>query len=256
MRPPRPRAGRRGCPTSPNVLFLAGQKFGSSGRPDLTWALNVVVPAIVAPHFRGSRIVVFSTGNVYPLVDPGLRRLDRERTRPARSASTRSPASAASGSSSTTRASAARGASSSGSSTRSTCATARSWTWRGRSTPASRWTCAWATSTRSGRATRTPTPSARSRCASTPPRPLVVTGPEVVSGARRRRASAGASAGSRASPASPGPALLGDAALCVSLLGPPEVPLARLLDWVAAWVRQGGRSLGKPTHFEATDGRF
>ena len=53
-----------------------------------------------------------------------------------------------------------------------------------------------------------------------------------------------------------GPALLGDPALCVSLLGPPEVPLARLLDWVAAWVERGGRSLGKPTHFEATDGRF
>jgi hypothetical protein len=34
------------------------------------------------------------------------------------------------------------------------------------------------------------------------------------------------------------------------------VPLARLLDWVAAWVERGGRSLGKPTHFEATDGRF
>jgi hypothetical protein len=42
----------------------------------------------------------------------------------------------------------------------------------------------------------------------------------------------------------------------VSLLGKPEVPLERLLDWVAAWVERGGRSLGKPTHFEATDGRF
>jgi hypothetical protein len=54
----------------------------------------------------------------------------------------------------------------------------------------------------------------------------------------------------------PGSALLGDPSLCRSLLGPPEVPLARLLDWVAAWVEQGGRSLGKPTHFEATNGRF
>jgi hypothetical protein len=34
------------------------------------------------------------------------------------------------------------------------------------------------------------------------------------------------------------------------------VDLARLTGWVAAWVGQGGRSLGKPTHFEATDGRF
>jgi hypothetical protein len=54
----------------------------------------------------------------------------------------------------------------------------------------------------------------------------------------------------------PGLALLGDPSKCVSLLGPPEVTLPRLLDWVAAWVQQGGRSLGKPTHFEATDGRF
>ena len=58
-------------PRVPNVLFLAGRKFGSSGRPDLTWAQNVVVPSIVAPHFAESRIVVFSSGNVYPLVPPG-----------------------------------------------------------------------------------------------------------------------------------------------------------------------------------------
>jgi hypothetical protein len=42
----------------------------------------------------------------------------------------------------------------------------------------------------------------------------------------------------------------------VSLLGEPELRLAQLLDWVADWVARGGRSLGKPTHFEATDGRF
>ena len=54
----------------------------------------------------------------------------------------------------------------------------------------------------------------------------------------------------------PGPALLGDPAECVRLLGPPEVSLVRLIDWVAAWVERGGRSLGKPTHFESTDGRF
>ncbi|HMC62151.1 MAG TPA: NAD-dependent epimerase/dehydratase family protein, partial [Candidatus Solibacter sp.] len=57
-------------PECPNVLFLAGRKFGSSGSPDLTWAMNTVVPAIVAERFRNSRIVVFSTGNVYPLREP------------------------------------------------------------------------------------------------------------------------------------------------------------------------------------------
>jgi hypothetical protein len=39
-------------------------------------------------------------------------------------------------------------------------------------------------------------------------------------------------------------------------LGPPEVPLERLLAWVAHWVRIGGTSLNKPTHFEVADGRY
>ncbi len=57
-------------PLAANVLFLAGRKFGSAGRPDLTWMTNVVLPAYVAERYRSSRIVVFSTGNVYPLVSP------------------------------------------------------------------------------------------------------------------------------------------------------------------------------------------
>ena len=57
-------------PHTPNVLFLAGRKFGSSADPELTWAMNAVVPAQVAQHYRDSRIVVFSTGNVYPFVSP------------------------------------------------------------------------------------------------------------------------------------------------------------------------------------------
>jgi hypothetical protein len=51
-------------------------------------------------------------------------------------------------------------------------------------------------------------------------------------------------------------ALLSDASRCVDLLGPPEVSLERLLVWVAHWVRIGGASLNKPTHFEVADGRF
>src|SRR5690349_8362466 len=53
-------------PDAPNILYLAGRKFGSSGSPELTWAMNTLVPAIVADRFRSSRIVAFSTGNVYP----------------------------------------------------------------------------------------------------------------------------------------------------------------------------------------------
>ncbi|MFP5229465.1 MAG: NAD-dependent epimerase/dehydratase family protein [Acidobacteriota bacterium] len=62
--------GIAALPVVENVLFLAGRKFGSAGDPDLTWAMNVVVPAQVAQHFRESRIVAFSTGNVYPFVSP------------------------------------------------------------------------------------------------------------------------------------------------------------------------------------------
>ncbi|HXK61609.1 MAG TPA: NAD-dependent epimerase/dehydratase family protein, partial [Acidobacteriota bacterium] len=55
-------------PDVPNVLFLAGRKFGSTERSDLTWAMNTMVPAYAARRYSSSRIVVFSTGNVYGLV--------------------------------------------------------------------------------------------------------------------------------------------------------------------------------------------
>ena len=55
-------------PVCANVLFLSGRKFGSTDRPDLTWATNTVIPTHIASHYRSSRIVAFSTGNVYPLV--------------------------------------------------------------------------------------------------------------------------------------------------------------------------------------------
>lgn len=55
-------------PDSPNVVFMAGMKFGSTGSESLTWAMNAVVPVIVASRYRDSRIAAFSTGNVYGLV--------------------------------------------------------------------------------------------------------------------------------------------------------------------------------------------
>jgi len=55
-------------PDAPNIIFMAGQKFGTRDVPSRTWVMNVVVPAICAERYRLSRIVVFSTGNVYPLV--------------------------------------------------------------------------------------------------------------------------------------------------------------------------------------------
>lgn len=62
------RAAIARLPKAPNVIFMAGRKFGTVGREDLTWAMNTLVPAMVAEAFRDSRIVSFSTGNVYPFV--------------------------------------------------------------------------------------------------------------------------------------------------------------------------------------------
>jgi nucleoside-diphosphate-sugar epimerase len=238
-----------------NVLFLAGRKFGSIDRPDLTWMQNVVVPSIVAAHFARSRIVVFSTGNVYPLVPPGepgcteatpvepvgeyaQTCLGRERV--------------------FEHASKERG-------TRcllyrlfyavdlryGTLVDVARRVHAGEpvSLAAAHVNAIWQGDA-SSYAFR-----GLSLCES-PPRPLVVTSSEVVSVRAVAQDFARRSGDSVHFEGSPGPALLGDASLCVSLLGPPEVALARLLDWVAGWVAQGGRSLGKPTHFEATHGRF
>ena len=54
-------------PDIANVVFMAARKFGTSGDEHLTWAMNTYLPGLVAERFRDSRIVTFSTGNVYPL---------------------------------------------------------------------------------------------------------------------------------------------------------------------------------------------
>ena len=53
-------------PRAKHVVFMAGHKFGASGNPSLTWAMNVGVPFMVAEKFRDSSIVAFSTACVYP----------------------------------------------------------------------------------------------------------------------------------------------------------------------------------------------
>ena len=55
-------------PDVPNIVFMAGMKFGSTGQESLTWAMNAYLPAMVCKKFPQSRIVAFSTGNVYGLV--------------------------------------------------------------------------------------------------------------------------------------------------------------------------------------------
>ncbi|HET9305021.1 MAG TPA: NAD-dependent epimerase/dehydratase family protein [Candidatus Sulfotelmatobacter sp.] len=54
-------------PEIPNVIFMAARKFETSGAEHLTWAMNTFLSGLVAERYRKSRIVAFSTGNVYPL---------------------------------------------------------------------------------------------------------------------------------------------------------------------------------------------
>src|ERR1700736_1087149 len=56
-------------PKLANAVFMAGRKFGSAGREELTWAMNAYVPALVADGFAGARIVAYSTGCVSPYVN-------------------------------------------------------------------------------------------------------------------------------------------------------------------------------------------
>jgi nucleoside-diphosphate-sugar epimerase len=70
-------------PDAANIYFLAGMKFGASAQAQLTWVMNTYVPALAAERWSGpeTRIVVFSTGNVYPFVDVDSNGAD-ERTPP------------------------------------------------------------------------------------------------------------------------------------------------------------------------------
>jgi nucleoside-diphosphate-sugar epimerase len=243
-------------PEAANVLFLAGRKFGSEGRPDLTWAQNTVVPALAARRFAAARVVVFSTGNVYAPVPAS--------SSGATEAAPLCPV---------------------GEYAQSCLGRERVFEYyaRERGLRAVLFRLFYAVDLRYGtlvdvaRAVLAGLPvdlavgrvnaiwqgdansyafRSLGLCAS-PPAPLVVTGPEPVSvraAAERFAARFGRPAVFRGEE---GPcALLGDPARCLSLLGPPAVTLDRLFAWTADWVAGGGRSLGKPTHFEATDGRY
>lgn len=60
------RAAVAKLPTAANVVYMAGKKFGTNGDPSFAWAMNTTAPATVAEHYRESRIIAFSTLCVYP----------------------------------------------------------------------------------------------------------------------------------------------------------------------------------------------
>lgn len=64
-------ASLSGLPDAEDVLYLVGLKFGTESNPGLTWAINTVAPTNAMNRYRGSRVVALSTGNVYPLSENG-----------------------------------------------------------------------------------------------------------------------------------------------------------------------------------------
>lgn len=252
----RDRAAVAALPEVPNVIFMAGQKFGTSEAPELTWVMNTLVPAIVAERFARSRIVVFSTGCVYPLVPadgPGSRECDdlgppgeyanscvgRERvfTHFAKQHGT------------------------------------RALLFRLCYAIDLRYgvLCDVAQKVAQGQPVDVTMGSANviwqgdanaraiqclARTASPPPA-LNVTGIERVSVrwlAQRFGESLGRApiiCGQESATA-----WLWDASRSYELFGPPTVTLEEMIEATARWHRQGGATLGKPTHFESTDGRF
>lgn len=59
-----------GLPEVPNVIYMAGRKFGTDGNEWQTWGMNATLPAFVGEKYRNSRITVFSSGNIYAMVPP------------------------------------------------------------------------------------------------------------------------------------------------------------------------------------------
>jgi nucleoside-diphosphate-sugar epimerase len=58
----------KALPEAKNIIYMVGKKFGTSGNEPMTWALNTYLPGRVAEKFKRSRIIVFSSGNIYPYV--------------------------------------------------------------------------------------------------------------------------------------------------------------------------------------------
>jgi nucleoside-diphosphate-sugar epimerase len=243
-------------PDASNVVYMAGMKFGSTGQEALTWAMNAYLPGMVCNKFRGSRIVAFSTGNVYGLVPAnggGSRETDAL-----------NPV---------------------GDYAMSCVGRERMFQHFSHmfDTPVSIIRLNYACELRYGvlvdlarrvhvgetidlsvglmnaiwQADANAMALASFDRASSPPFMLNVTGLErlsvrrVCEGFAARFARAVQFRGSEAPDA-----LLSDARIAHDLYGPARVTVEQMMDWIAHWVQGGGASLGKPTHFEVRDGKF
>ena len=243
-------------PDAPNVIFMAGQKFGTAAAPAATWAMNTIVPAICADRYRGARIVAFSTGNVYPLTavtaggaregDPvgpvgeyASSALGRERVLEFYSARNRTPVSII----------------------RLNYAIDLRYgvfadiglrVWREEAVPIA---MGYVNVIWQGDACRITIESLAR--AATPPFVLNVTGTETL--AVRDVAQTFATIfgkNVRFQGKERRDALLSNTELMRSSFSQPEVSVQTMIEWIADWIRADGPMLGKPTHFEERAGKF
>lgn len=250
------RAAVARLPDAGNVIYMAGQKFGTRDAPSRTWMSNVVVPAICAERYGGARTVAFSTGNVYPLVPV--------RGRGARETDPVAPVGEYAASCVGRERVFEHYAATAG-------------------TPVAIARLNYAIDLRYGVLTDLATTILANRPiplgmghvnviwqrdanraaiellphAATTPLVMNVTGSEVLS----VRALATAIAAKlerepRFEGSEQDDALLSDTTRMQELIGAPEMSLDVMITWVADWVRSGRPLLGKPTHFETRDGTF
>ncbi|HEY5909908.1 MAG TPA: NAD-dependent epimerase/dehydratase family protein [Verrucomicrobiae bacterium] len=246
----------RRLPESGNVLYLVGLKFGTATDPSTTWAVNTIVPARVAERFPDARIVALSTGNVYPLSEVAQGgSLETAAVTPlgeyANSAVARERIFEFYARGNKTRVALLRlfyavelryGV----------LADIAGKVYSGQPIELANgfFNCIWQGDAnemilRALSLTETPA-SVWNLC-----RPETFSVREVANrlgdllGCRPRFEGREAST-----------ALLGNSGRLCEKLGPPGVSLETMLEWIAAWVRKGGRSLNKPTHFEVRDGQY
>jgi nucleoside-diphosphate-sugar epimerase len=243
-------------PDVPNIIFMAGMKFGSTGQESLTWAMNTHLPALICRRFRSSRIVAFSTGNIYGLVpvssggavetdalnpvgEYAMSCLGRERMFEYFSRTLGIPITILR--------------------LNYACELRYGvlvdiaqlvWTGQPIDLAMGHFNILWQGDA-NAMALRSLAHTA------SPPCILNLTGPELLS-VREVAERFGTLLGKppRFAGYETGSALLNNAAKSFQLFGQPSVAAEQLVHWVADWVKRDGSTLGKPTHFEARDGKF
>lgn len=246
----------RALPDTKNILYMAGNKFGTTGNEHFTWMMNAYLPGRVAERFRDSRIVVFSTGNVYPFTPVGQGGAT-ERTSP----------------------------NANGEYGQSCLGRERIFEHfsHKNNTPMFIYRLNYAIDLRYGvllelaRSVKEQRPidltmghanviwqgdanelalRALLRCSS-PPNVMNITGPETVS-LRWAAEEIGRRLGTEPvfTGAEAPEALLSNAAKAAASFGYPRVSLAQMIDWVADWVAAGSETWNKPTHFQEREGNY